>query len=116
MVGSGYGLGTLIGRGSTGEVWAGEALDDARPVAVKILHADLTSDLDTVARFVQEGQVLTSVLSPHLVRVHELIAGEDTLGIVMDLVDGCDLREFVRRSGALSPAQAAALILSLIHI
>ena len=66
------------------------------PVAVKVLRDDLASQPDVVARFVQERQVLRSVRHPNVVTVHDLVVEGDQLGIVMDLVEGGDLRTGVR--------------------
>jgi serine/threonine protein kinase len=108
-LGSGYLLDIPIGRGSGGHVWAGRRRADARPVAVKVLHGDLVEDEQAVSRFVREFTVLVRLRHPHLVRVHDLVVEGGDLAIVMDLVDGEDLRRIVRR-GPLAPAAAASLL------
>src|SRR5262249_1325619 len=98
-----------IGRGATGHVWAGRRREDGSPVAVKLLRAELATDPGVVNRFLRERLVLTGLRHKHLVRVHDLVAEGDVLGIVMDLVDGEDLRHFLAR-GPLPEATAATLL------
>ena len=107
--GSGYLLGTPIGRGSGGYVWAGRRRADDRPVAVKVLRGELVEDEQAVSRFVREFTVLARLRHPHLVRVYDLVVEGGELGIVMDLVDGEDLRRIARR-GPLDPGAAASLL------
>ena len=98
----------MIGRGASGEVWRGIDRED-RVLAFKLLHSDLAGDPRIVERFVQERGLLASIRHPHVVRVHDLVVEGQTLAIVMDLVDGPNLREFLRRHGALPPQQVAQL-------
>ena len=102
-LGSRYELHDSIGRGAFGQVWRAATVD-GEPVAVKVLRPELADDPDVVTRFVRERNVLTGLDSPHLVRVRDLVIEGDTLAIVMDLVDGSDLRNYLRRAGPLPPA------------
>jgi serine/threonine-protein kinase len=108
-LGSRYWLDTPIGRGATGHVWAGRRREDDSPVAVKLLRAELAADPGVVNRFLRERLVLTGLRHPHLVRVHDLVAEGEVLGIVMDLVEGEDLRKVVKR-GPLPLTGAATLL------
>ncbi len=90
-----------------GEVWRGDGPNG--PVAVKLLRPDLAHDPDLVARFVQERRILVGLRSPHLVEVFDLVVEGDRLAIVMDLVDGRDLRSILREQGTLVPARAVAI-------
>ncbi len=98
-----------MGRGASGEVWRGSREADGSPVAVKILRAELTEDADVVDRFLRERRVLLGFEHPHLVRVRDLVAEGGTLAIVMDLVEGTDLRRYLRASGPLDPVAAVTL-------
>ncbi|WP_242424287.1 protein kinase domain-containing protein, partial [Frankia sp. EI5c] len=88
----------------------GERESDGSPVAVKILRAELADDHDVVDRFLRERRVLLRFDHPHLVKVRDLVAESGTLAIVMDLVDGVDLRGHLRRQGPLEPREAVALL------
>jgi len=107
-LGSRYVLDERIGRGATGHVWSGRR-DDGLPVAVKLLRSDLADDPEVVTRFLREKATLMRLRHPNLVQVHDLVAEGDVLAIVMDLVDGEDLRRRASR-GRLSRAEAAVLL------
>ena len=117
--GSRYLLGEVIGRGAMGRVFRASVRSTGAPVAVKVLRDDLASQPDVVARFVQERQVLRSVAHPNVVTVHDLVVEGDQLGIVMDLVEGGDLRTGVRfpvpADEALSMAGQIAAGLAAVH-
>jgi serine/threonine protein kinase len=108
-LGSQYLLDTEIGRGATGHVWAGRRRADGSPVAVKLLRSDLAEDPEVKARFLREHATLTRLRHPHLVGVHDLVAEGGALGIVMDLVQGVDLRRLVVQT-RLSTGAAATLL------
>jgi serine/threonine protein kinase len=108
-LGSQYLLDTEIGRGATGHVWAGRRRADGSPVAVKLLRSDLADDPEVKARFLREHATLTRLRHPHLVGVHDLVAEGGVLGIVMDLVQGVDLRRLVAQT-RLSTGAAATLL------
>ncbi|MFB9367942.1 serine/threonine-protein kinase [Kitasatospora sp. NPDC001664] len=107
-IGSRYTVQQVIGRGSAGTVWLGEGPDG--PVAVKLLREDLASDQVLVGRFVQERAALTSLDHPNVVEVRDMVVDGDDLALVMELVQGTDLRSRLEREGALAPAVAVSVI------
>jgi len=108
-LGSRYLLDELIGRGATGHVWRGHTRDGGGSVAVKLLRSELAEDPDVVTRFMRERATLTRLSHPHLVAVHDLVAEGDALAIIMDLVEGVDLRQ-LSSEGRLEPTTAANLL------
>ena len=105
-IGSRYTVARVIGRGTCGTVWSGQG--PGGPVAVKLLHEDLTADQTLVARFVQERTVLTGLRHPRIVGVRDLVVDGNDLALVMDLMPGPDLRERLE-GGALPPAEAVRI-------
>lgn len=114
-LGSGYRLHEELGRGATGTVFRGTGHASPVPteVAVKVLHESLTADPTVVARFVSERTTLVELDHPHLVRVRDLVVEGPTVAIVMDLVDGPDLRRWMRTAPPLPPAAACHLLAQL---
>jgi hypothetical protein len=108
-LGSRYLLETPIGSGAMGQVWRG-ATRDGQPVAIKVLRPELSGDSAVVTRFLQEAQILKRLDDEHLVRVHDLVVEGSRLGIVMDLVEGPDLRSELVRRGTFRPIEAAEII------
>ena len=91
-----------------GEVFRGHDQQGA-PLAFKVLHPDLASDADVVGRFVKERGILEAVKSPNLVGVVDLVVEGATLAIVMELVDGPDLRSYLSGRGTLSPSEVCRI-------
>ncbi len=108
-LGSRYVLKERIGQGTVGEVWRASVEGERAHVAVKLLRADLRSDPELVARFLQERSVMLELRHSHVVGVRDLVAEGDRLAIVMDLVEGHDLRHLMRQQRTLPPALACTL-------
>ncbi|MET7766928.1 serine/threonine-protein kinase [Streptomyces sp. NPDC005336] len=119
-VGSKYLLEEPLGRGATGTVWrarqretaGAEAAVAGQPgetVAIKVLKEELASDADIVMRFLRERSVLLRLTHPNIVRTRDLVVEGDLLALVMDLVDGPDLHNYLRRNGPFTPVAASLL-------
>jgi serine/threonine protein kinase len=108
-VGSSYILVRPIGQGATGTVWRGVDRASGEPVAVKLLHESLLRQPKLVTRFVQERTILQMLRHRNVVRVRDLFSVGETLGLVMDLVSGGSLREYLREHHTLPAGEAARL-------
>jgi tRNA A-37 threonylcarbamoyl transferase component Bud32 len=109
-LGSRYVLHELLGRGAMGQVFRGTVRGSDAAVAVKVLKPELVSDTEVVARFFRERSILTSIDDPNVAKVLDLVVEGDTLGIVMELVEGQDLRRYLRARGTLPPGEAVYLV------
>jgi tetratricopeptide (TPR) repeat protein len=91
-----------LGRGAMGVVYS--AVDEVmdRPVALKVLIADLETDPDTRARFYREAQAAARLLHPNVITVYD--AGEDQgrSFIAMQLLEGAPLSAHLQRPGCSS--------------
>jgi tRNA A-37 threonylcarbamoyl transferase component Bud32 len=92
-----YELGRLIGTGGMGSVYKGLDKLLNRRVAVKVLHPTFSSDEIMKARFVREAQIATKLSHPHIVETYEVVSEGDSLGIVMQYLDGPTLSEVLAR-------------------
>jgi Protein kinase domain len=108
-LGSRYVLHELLGRGAMGQVFRGTVRGSGAAVAVKVLKPELVSDTEVVARFFRERSILTSIDDPNVAKVLDLVVEGETLGIVMELVEGQDLRRYLRARGTLPPGEAVDL-------
>lgn len=113
-LGSRYRIGELLGRGGMGSVHRGRDIDGT-PYAIKVLRPELAADPDVVTRFVRERTILTGVRDPHLVAVHDLVIEGNTLAIVMELVEGGDLRQALREHAVVAPAQVCRIGAGVAH-
>ncbi len=107
LLGERYRLDHLIGRGGMAAVWSATDMVLGRPVAVKRLHSGLLADAEHAERFRREAMLVARLSHPNL--VHLLDRGEDPEGpyLVMELVDGENLKTLIRREGAVDPDEAA---------
>ena len=108
-LGSSYIMETRIGAGAQGEVWRGRRTDSRETLAFKVLRADLVENPDVVERFIKERSTLLRVRSPYVVAIRDVVIEGSTFAIVMDYVNGGDLRDLLRAHGCLPPAQVASL-------
>ena len=108
-LGSSYIMETRIGAGAQGEVWRGRRTDAREVLAFKVLRAELVENPDVVERFIKERSTLLRVRSPYVVAIRDIVIEGSTFAIVMDYVNGGDLRDLLRARGSLPPAQVASL-------
>ena len=108
-LGSSYIMESRIGAGAQGEVWRGRRADAREVLAFKVLRADLVENPDVVERFIKERSTLMRVRSPYVVAIRDVVIEGSTFAIVMDYVNGGDLRDLLRARGSLPPAQVASL-------
>ncbi len=102
-----YRIVSHAGAGGMGEVY--KAIDTTleRPVAIKVLHADVTKDESRIRRFVQEAKTASSLNHPHIVHVYEIGSavpegdqGEPVQFMAMEFIDGTTLRQLLRAGSA----------------
>lgn len=94
-----------IGRGGFGTVWRAVRLgaEGSGPVAVKILSRGNVLSLQDQIRFQREATMMSQLLHPGTVTVFELGESEGRAYIVMEYVDGPNLREYVKSRGGRLP-------------
>ena len=99
----------FIGKGGMGAVYKARqpALD--RFVALKILSPRGEGGPGFEDRFNREGRALAKLAHPNIVAVHDFGQAGGLHYLVMEFVDGSNLRE-VERAGRLSPEQAVAIV------
>jgi eukaryotic-like serine/threonine-protein kinase len=95
----------FLGAGGMGEVYRARDTRLGRDVAIKILPHAFRDDRDRVARFEREARVLASLNHPHIGVVHGLEEVDGVQALVMELVEGEDLAERIKR--ALPPVREA---------
>lgn len=95
----GFELGTLIGQGGMSRVYRATQLSLGREVCVKVMRDEVASDPALVERFRDEGVALATLRHPNIVSVLDVGKSRDGhLYMVMEYVDGEDLRALVRHA------------------
>lgn len=95
-----------LARGGMADVYAGFDTLLGRKVAIKVLHAQLSSDEAFVKRFRKEAQAAANLSHPNIVGIYDWGQVDSTYFIVMELVEGRSLREILRSGGPLLPRRA----------
>ena len=112
MIGSllndGYRLEEQIGSGGMSTVYRGFDPTRERWVAIKLMHRDISSDPDQLERFRREARAVASLSHPHVVTVIDFGEDDGTPYIVLEFIEGENLKERIRRLGRLSVAEAVA--------
>ena len=91
-----------IGTGGMAVVYKAKCHRLNRLVAVKILKADLAQDEDFRRRFNAESQAVAQLSHPNIVAVYDVSRGGDTEYIVMELIDGITLKQYMEKRGQLN--------------
>ncbi len=105
-----YRLVRLIGTGGMGSVYEGENLLIRRRVAIRILHAASTGNVDAIRRFEREAQAAGEIGNDHILEVLDLgsLPSGDRY-MVMEYLDGETLAARIERHGRLTPGQIAPI-------
>ena len=106
----GYRIEELIGRGGMGLVYRVRHVALNRIYALKLLAPALAEDEQFRERFKREMRIAASLHHPNIVGIHYAGEHEGLLFFVMDYVTGTDLREVVRKEGAIEPNRAVDLL------
>ncbi|WP_346265985.1 serine/threonine-protein kinase, partial [Glycomyces rutgersensis] len=114
LVAGRYRLDERIAAGGMGEVWKGTDTRLGRAVAIKILHAGLSSNDKFRTRFQLEARAVAALQSPGIVALYDY--GEETNDdgevsyLIMELVRGRSLAEILRDRGPLPPAEVMQIV------
>jgi serine/threonine protein kinase len=105
-----YRLLERLGAGGMGAVYLCEHIHMGRRVALKILPMQQAEDPASLARFYREARAVARLDHPNIVRAHDIDRDDKVHFLVLEFVDGCNLHDFIRRNGTVSPERAAHYI------
>lgn len=104
-----YALERLIGEGGMARVYAGRDLRLNRRVAIKIPHSHYLTDPDFLSRFRHEAQAAAMLTHPNIVDVYDVGQDGDVHYLVMEYVEGTNLKAIITREAPLPIARAVDL-------
>jgi len=99
----------LIAEGGMAHVYRGRRLDDGTLVAIKVLRDQYAHNVEFVERFEREAQAAAGLSHPRMVRIFDHGQDGDVHFIVMEYIDGEDLKTHLRRAGPLDEARVRAI-------
>jgi serine/threonine-protein kinase len=108
-----YRLLELIGSGGMAVVYRGEDTLLQRQVAVKVLREVFASDPAFLARFQREAQAAANLDHSNIVTVYDVGQDGDRHYIVMEYVDGQDLKTMIRQKGRLGVDETLDITLQI---
>lgn len=100
----------LVGTGTFARVYRACHKDTGEIVAVKVLRRRFADDAEQADRFYREGQMGATLKHPNIVPIKEVFSRGDLHFLVMEFVEGRNLREFIKIRKKFEPAQATRLI------
>ena len=113
-VGGRYKIKSHIGTGGMATVYLAQDLILERPVAVKVLRLDFHTNEAAMRRFQREAQSATQLVHPNIVSVYDVGEEDGTNYIVMEYVEGTDLKEYIRERGPLPPREAVRIMTQIV--
>ncbi|HEX8996021.1 MAG TPA: protein kinase [Ktedonobacterales bacterium] len=111
IIGGRYRLEEPIGRGGMATIF--KAVDEQmmdRLVAVKVLREVYSNDPKFVTRFQREARAASALQHPNIVQVFDYGQSAESYYIVMEYIDGMDLRRYLKRRGSVLPVERAVEI------
>src|SRR5699024_12203736 len=82
-------------------------------VAIKILRLEYTNDSEFIERFDREAQAASSLSHPNVVNIYDIGEDNDVMFIVMELVKGFTLKEYIQKYGPLSVNDSVRIMIEL---
>ena len=108
-----YQLTRVVASGGMATIYAALDLRLDRQVAVKVMHPHLAQDEQFVSRFIREAKAAASLSHPNIVSVLDQgwnQGGVPCVFIVMELVEGATLRDYLHEQGSLSVERALQIM------
>lgn len=108
-----YKLLAPLGAGGMAVVYRAQDLSLGRLVAVKILRENLTGDPEFLARFQQEARAAANLTHPNIVTVHDFGRDGGRYYIVMEYIEGQDLKAQIKAGAPFKVERALDLIIQI---
>jgi serine/threonine protein kinase len=106
VLGDRYQLQDPVGKGGMATIYRGRDMRMDRVVAIKVLRDVYNTNPKFVARFQREAKAASALHHPNIVQVYDYGQTNDNYYIVMELVEGTDLRRYLRSRGVLDTDRA----------
>ena len=110
VLGNRYRVLREIGSGGMAWVYLAEDIKENTQVAVKILYPQFGEDLSYIQRFNREAKLASTLTDPHIVKVLDYGADRDVYYLVMEHIEGKDLRETLNERGLFPWKEALEII------
>jgi len=113
ILGNRYEILEQLGSGGTALVYKGQDKLLHRLVTIKILRSEFTSDQDFIRRFQQEARAVARLSHPNIVNIYDVGQEDDIYYLIMEYVNGEDLKTVLKREENLPFYQAVQIALQV---
>lgn len=113
ILGKRYEVLSKIGAGGMADVYKGRDTILNRYVAIKVLKKEYREDENFVRKFHSEAQAAAGLQNPNIVDVYDVGEDRGLLYMVMELVEGITLKEYIKRKGRLSHKEIISIAIQL---
>lgn len=103
----------LLGEGGMANVYLGEDTILNRKVAIKVLRGDLANDEKFLRRFQREALSASSLNHPNIVEMYDVGEDDGNFYLVMEYIEGRNLKQLIKRRGALTLNEVIDVMLQL---
>ncbi len=102
-----------IGSGGMSDVYKAKCHKLNRPVAVKVLKQEYSSDKNFVSKFWAEAQSAACLTHSNIVNVYDVGNEQDVYYIVMELVEGITLKKYIEKKGKLEVRESIGIAMQV---
>ncbi len=113
MVGDRYEILEKIGTGGMSDVYKAKCHKLNRFVAVKVLKQEFSENANFVSKFRTEAQAAAGMMHPNIVNVYDVGEEAGTQYIVMELVEGITLKQYIEKKARLSVKEAISIAIQV---
>ena len=108
-----YEIAGIIGTGGMADVYKAKDHKLNRNVAVKVLKPEFRQDATFVKKFRSEAQAAAGLTHPNIVSVYDVGDDEGVYYIVMELIEGITLKEYISKKKKLSVKEATSIAIQV---
>ncbi|MCF8001841.1 MAG: Stk1 family PASTA domain-containing Ser/Thr kinase [Halanaerobiales bacterium] len=101
-----YKIKKQIGSGGMALVYEAQDILLDRKVAIKMLRPEFVSDEDFINKFRHEAKAVARITHPNVVSIYDIVESEDSLYLVMEYIEGKDLKTLIKEREKLSIVEA----------
>lgn len=113
IIGGRYEIMSRIGTGGMADVYKSRDHKLNRFVAVKVLKREFREDETFVRKFQSEAQSAAGLIHPNVVNVYDVGEDRGLYYIVMELVEGITLKDYIQKKGRLTPKEVISIALQV---
>ena len=114
FLGKRYEILERIGAGGMADVYKSKDHKLNRYVAVKVLKSDYRSDEVFIQKFVSEAQAAAGLMHPNVVNVYDVGQDRGLYYMVMELVEGITLKDYIEKKGKLSAKETISISIQMV--